>query len=51
MKVYIHDIERESSYIATCLRDCRTLHDVALFENVIRMKEVVTLGKLIGEPI
>ena len=51
MKAYIHDIERERSYLVTCLRDCRTLHDKALYEMVVKVKDVVSMGKYIGVPV
>jgi hypothetical protein len=51
MKIKIHYVDQEVSYIATCLRDCKRTIDESIFLLVSKTRELTMLGNLVGEPI
>jgi hypothetical protein len=50
-KVLIHYVQREVTYVATCLRDCKDKIDEVAYELAIKRKEVVLLGEVCAEPV
>jgi hypothetical protein len=51
MRVKIHDLNTWQSYMAEREADCKDATDRSVFREVRRLGDVVTMGKVIGEPL
>jgi len=51
MKVKIHDIENNSFYIANSIKECHDSLDQQIYALCVASKEIITMGKYIGEPV
>jgi hypothetical protein len=51
MKVKIHDLNNHTNYIAENESDCKDATDKSVFQEVVRANDVITMGKVIGEPL
>lgn len=49
--VRMHSVYYDSTYIATCLRDCKTFIDQQAYESAIRAKDTILLGEVCAEPV
>jgi hypothetical protein len=50
MKVKIHDLNDGSIYVAKSVEDCKDSTDKSVYQEVVSSGEVITMGKVIGEP-
>ena len=51
MKVKISDLNNWSEYVASCEADCKDSTDRSVYQLVVEFMDVITMGKVIGEPI
>lgn len=49
--VRISDLNTSTVYYVTSVEDCRDGIDAMVYELVAELGEVITMGKVIGEPI
>ena len=49
--VIIHELMDFTLYIATCESDCKDDTDKSVYRSVLYHGDVITMGKIIGEPV
>jgi hypothetical protein len=51
VKVLIHSLTKDSTYVVTSLRECKTALDQNVYEMAMRKKETVLLREVCAQPI
>lgn len=49
--IRISDIEAEESYVAACVDDCKCKTDASGYVEAVRLQDVITMGKIVFEPL